>query len=386
VSAPLDGITVLSIEQAVAAPFATRQLADLGARVIKIERPGEGDFARGYDTAVHGESSYFVWLNRGKESVELDLKSPDGQAAVEALLGRADVFVQNLAPGAAARLGWGTETLRERHPSLITCAISGYGTGSSWSSRKAYDLLIQCETGLVSLTGTPEETARVGVSIADIATGMYAYSGILAALYTRTTTGRAHAVEVSLFDALTEWMSQPAYYTRYGGAPPRRLGVRHATIAPYGAYTARDGREVLLTVQSEREWVLLCEEILDMPGLAIDGRFTSSARRVARRDELDRIIARQLGDIDSADLVDKLERAGIAYARINDVPAFLTHPVLSERERWQPIGTPVGRVEAFLPPVQLDGVVPRMGDIPRLGQHTQSVLDELDLAQTRGRA
>ena len=264
---PLAGITVVSLEQAVAAPYATRQLADLGARVIKVERPGEGDFARRYDTTVHGLSSYFVWLNRSKESLTLDLKSPRGREILHGLLDGADVFVQNLAPGAADRLGLGTAALTEHRPRLIPCTISGYGTSGPWADRKSYDLLVQCQTGLVSLTGDAGSTARVGISVADIAAGMYAYSGILTALFTRATTGEAHPVEVSLFEALAEWMGQPAYYTEYGGTQPERLGTQHPTLAPYGAFPAADGRQVLLSIQNEREWAALCARLLGRPEL-----------------------------------------------------------------------------------------------------------------------
>src|SRR5919108_2166717 len=304
---PLSGVTVVSLEQAVAAPFATRQLADLGARVIKVERPGGGDFARRYDTAVHGQSSYFVWLNRSKESLTLDLKSARGREVVAQLLATADVFVQNLAPGAAARLGLDAESLAQRYPSLIPCTISGYGTSGPWADRKAYDLLVQCQTGLVSLTGTEHGTARVGVSVADIAAGMYAYSGILTSLYVRATTGVARAVEVSLFEALAEWMGQPAYYTQYGGTQPPRIGPQHATIAPYGAYTAADGKDVLFSIQNEHEWVALCEQFLERPELVADPRFATSADRVAHRAELNEIVSERFRRSDSRKVMQLLD-------------------------------------------------------------------------------
>lgn len=375
---PLAGITVVSVEQAVAAPYATRQLADLGARVIKVERPGGGDFARRYDTTVHGESSYFVWLNRSKESVTLDLKSDRGRQVLEQLLGGADVFVQNLAPGAAARMGLGADALAERFPSLIRCSVSGYGTSGPWAGRKAYDLLVQCQTGLVSLTGTAEETARAGISIADIAAGMYAYSGILTALFTRATTGVARAVEVSLFEALAEWMGQPAYYTRHGGTQPPRVGTQHATIAPYGAYTAADGKDVLFSIQNEREWAALCEQFLRRPGLVDDPRFATGSDRVAHRDELNAIVAERFGELDSGEVMKLLDDAGIANAGVNDVQEFLDHPVLSARNRWRDVRIPGGAVvPALLPPADLTGTAPRMDAVPAAGEHTERVLTEL---------
>ncbi|MFF3872203.1 CaiB/BaiF CoA transferase family protein [Streptomyces sp. NPDC001978] len=374
---PLSGVTVVSVEQAVAAPFATRQLADLGARVIKVERPGEGDFARRYDTTVHGESSYFVWLNRSKESLTLDLKTPRGREILEELLALADVFVQNLAPGAASRLGLDSGALAERHASLISCTVSGYGTTGPWAERKAYDLLVQCQTGLVSLTGTGEETARVGISVADIAAGMYAYSGILTALYVRATTGAARAVEVSLFEALAEWMSQPAYYTRYGGSQPPRIGTQHATIAPYGAYAAADGKQVLFSIQNQREWAALCERFLQRPELVDDPRFATGPDRVTHRDELNAIIAEHFRRSDAAEIMRQLTETGIANAGVNDVEDFLAHPVLTKRGRWEEVGIPNGVVRSLRPPVDLAGVRPRMEPVPAVGEHTESILAEL---------
>ncbi|MGC3002104.1 CaiB/BaiF CoA transferase family protein [Streptomyces sp. G35A] len=374
---PLSGVTVISLEQAVAAPYATRQLADLGARVIKVERPGEGDFARRYDTTVHGHSSYFVWLNRSKESLTLDLKDTRGRAVLHQLLDGADVFVQNLAPGAAGRLGLGTEELTRRHPRLIPCTVSGYGTTGPWADRKAYDLLMQCQTGLVSLTGTPEVTARTGISVADIAAGMYAYSGVLTALYTRATTGTAHPVEVSLFEALAEWMGQPAYYTRYGGSQPPRLGTQHATIAPYGTYPAADGREVLFSVQNEREWAALCARFLGRPELTADPRFATGSDRVANREELNEIIAERFARSGAEELLGDLEAIGIACAGVNDIAAFLDHPVLAARGRWREVAVPGATVEALLPPADLGGLPARMDPVPAVGEHTEAILAEL---------
>ncbi|MEU0284114.1 CaiB/BaiF CoA-transferase family protein [Streptomyces sp. NPDC006147] len=374
---PLSGVTVVSVEQAVAAPYATRQLADLGARVIKVERPGEGDFARRYDTTVHGNSSYFVWINRSKESLTLDLKDPRGRDILHELLGDADVFVQNLAPGAAGRLGLGTEELARRHPRLIPCTISGWGTSGPWADRKAYDLLVQCQTGLVSLTGTPEETARTGISVADIAAGMYAYSGVLTALYTRATTGEVHPVEVSLFEALAEWMGQPAYYTRHGGGQPSRLGTQHATIAPYGTFRAADGHEVLFSVQNEREWAALCREFLGRPELTDDPRFATGSARVAHRAEVNAIVAERCARDDAEDLLETLEATGIACAGVNDVAAFLDHPVLAARGRWREVDVPGGTVEALLPPADLAGLPARMDPVPAVGEHTEPILREL---------
>ena len=373
---PLEGITVVSLEQAVAAPFATRQLADLGARVIKVERPG-GDFARDYDQAVHGQASYFVWLNRGKESIELDVKSDDGARIMAALLDRADVFVQNLAPGAAARLGLGAETLRQRHPRLITCAVSGYGPDGPYRSKKAYDLLVQCEAGLLSVTGTPDEPAKAGISVADIAAGMYAYSGILAALYERERTGEGTSLDVAMLDALGEWMSQPFYYSVYGGHPARRTGARHASIAPYGPYAAGRGEQVFLGLQNEREWAVLCEKILDRPDLVADDRFGTNTSRVAHDAELTRIIEDAVQDIPADQLIAWLDEAGIASARLRTPEQFAAHPQLRARHRWRDVDSPGGRIRALLPPVSVAGREPAMGAVPALGQHTAAIRAEL---------
>jgi formyl-CoA transferase len=376
---PLEGITVVSLEQAVAAPFATRQLADLGARVIKVERPGVGDFARGYDETVHGDSSYFVWLNRGKESVTLDLKSADGRAVLGQLVDRADVLVQNLGPGAAGRLGVDAATLAQTHPGVIPCTISGWGTTGPWAHRKAYDLLVQCETGLLSVTGTDEEMVKVGISVADIAAGMYAYSGVLTALLRRATTGAVSAVEVSLFEALAEWMGSPAYYTCYGGHQPARVGAQHATIAPYGPYATADGT-TMLAVQNDREWRALCAVVLDDATLATDPRFATNAARVAHRGELNNLIAARLVATETEAVNKLLDEAGVANASINQIEDFLRHPVLAERDRWRPVEAPGGTITALRPPADLAGTEPVMGAVPALGQHTEAILTELGWA------
>jgi len=373
---PLSGVTVVSLEQAVAAPFATRQLADLGARVIKIERPGDGDFARRYDETVHGNSSYFVWLNRSKESITLDVKSAAGRAILGELLQRADVFVQNVGPGAAGRLGTDPQTLASRYPALISCTVTGWGTDGPWAGRKAYDLLVQCETGLVSVTGTPELAAKAGISIADIAAGMYAYSGVLTALLRRALTGEVSPVEVSLFEALAEWMGAPANYTRYGGRQPARMGVEHATIAPYGPFPTADGT-VLLAVQNDREWVALCKVLLGEPELASDPRFAVNSARVAHRSAVNALVGKPLAELTADAVIALLDKAGIAVARINQVEDFLTHPVLAERNRWRTVGVPGGTVDALLPPVDLGGVEPVMGAVPAVGEKTDEILREL---------
>ncbi|GII23303.1 CaiB/BaiF CoA transferase family protein [Planosporangium mesophilum] len=374
---PLDGITVVSLEQAVAAPFATRQLADLGARVIKVERPGGGDFARRYDETVHGQASYFVWLNRSKESVTLDVKSPAGREIVAELLAGADVFVQNLAPGAARRLGLDAPTLNERYPRLVVCDISGYGNEGPWSDRKAYDLLVQCEAGLLSVTGLPDEMVKVGISVADISAGMYAYSGILTALYTRATTGRAPAVEISLFESLAEWMSQPAYYTAHGGVQPPRLGAQHATIAPYGPFTAADGAVVLLAIQNEREWRSLCASFLGDARIATDPRFATGSARVSNRAALNAIVAERFTELTGEQAHALLDAAGVANARVRSIPEFVDHPVLAGRDRWRPVTIPGATVPALLPPATLSGVDPRMDPVPAAGEHTDAILAEL---------
>ena len=380
---PLDGITVVALEQAVAAPFASRQLADLGARVIKIERPRVGDFARHYDETVSGLSSHFVWLNRSKESLTLDLKQPVGVEILRALLAQADVFIQNLAPGAVERLGFGAERLRAEHPRLIFCGVSGYGTSGPYRDKKAYDLLAQCEVGLLSITGSPDAPAKVGISVADIAAGVYAFSGILTALYQRERTGQGCALDVSLFDALGEWMGYPAYFTAYGGEPPPRAGASHATIAPYGPFTAGDGRQINLSVQNEREWRAFCVGVLELPGLADDARFASNSQRVANRAALDEQIAAVFGSLTSEALVERLDRAQIANAHMNDLRDFWNHPQLEARDRWRQVDSPVGPLQALLPPVNLEGVEPRMDAIPAVGQHTDAILSALGYDETR---
>jgi len=374
---PLEGVTVVSIEQAVSAPFATRQLADLGARVIKIERPDGGDFARSYDLTVMGLSSYFVWLNRSKQSLTLDLKQPEALTVLDRLVERADVFVQNLGPGAVDRLGLGLLDLRARHPRLITCAISGYGSLGPYAGKKAYDMLIQAEVGLVSITGTPEAPSRAGISVADIAAGMYAYSGILTALLSRATTGLGTAIEVSLFDALAEWMGAPAYYTAYGGVEPTRSGASHATIAPYELFVSEDEEEIYLAIQNDREWGRFCEQVLERSDLTQDPRFVSNAMRVLHRPVLHALIAESFAGMAAAVIIARLDGAGIASARRNSVDGFLLHPQLVERDRWHTIDSPAGRVRALMPPVQMDGVEPAFGPVPALGQHTDQILGEL---------
>jgi crotonobetainyl-CoA:carnitine CoA-transferase CaiB-like acyl-CoA transferase len=374
---PLDGVIVVSIEQAVAAPFATRQLADLGARVIKIERPDGGDFARSYDHSVNGLSSYFVWLNRSKQSLVLDLKQTSARAALARLLERADVFVQNLAPGAAERLGAGASDLRERHPRLIVCAITGYGSSGPFARKKAYDMLVQAETGVTSITGTPDTPSRVGISVADIAAGMYAYSGILTALLAREKSGEGAAIDVSLFDALGEWMGAPMYYTAYGGSEPPRSGAAHATIAPYELFVGSDGTEIYLAIQNAREWTRFCEEVLGRAELAADPRFATNALRVSNRAVLRGIIENLFVELAADDILDRLERAGIACARRNSVSGFVAHPQLAERDCWRMIESPAGPLRALRPPVRVDGVDPAMGAVPSLGQHTRQILEEL---------
>ena len=374
---PLDGVTVVTIEQAVAVPFATRQLADLGARVVKVERPGVGDFARGYDSATNGLSSNFAWLNRSKESLTLDLKRPEATEILTRLLGTADVFAQNLAPGAAKRLGLGAEPLRAAHPRLIVCGVSGYGSTGPYRDRKAYDLLVQAESGLLSITGTEAERVKVPISVADIAAGMYAYSGVLTALFMRERTGAGTAIEVSMLEALGEWMGYPMYYTSDGVRAFPRSGARHAAIAPYGPFSGADGEVVFLGVQSEREWKVFCDVVLSKPALAGDARFDANAKRVANLDALYQEIAGVFEGLSSDAIVALLEKAGIAYARLNSVQQFAAHPQLRARDRWAEVGSPVGPLPAMLPPVTMTGVSPRMDAIPDVGQHTDSILDEL---------
>jgi itaconate CoA-transferase len=374
---PLEGITVVSLEQAVAAPFATRQLADLGARVIKVERPQAGDFARGYDRTVKGLSSHFVWLNRSKESLTLDLKQDGAKEVLARLIERSDVFVQNLAPGATGRLGFGAESLRERHPALVVCDVSGYGSSGPFRDKKAYDLLVQCEAGLVSITGTPETPSKVGVSIADIACGMYAYSGILTALLRRERTGEGAAIEVSLFEALAEWMGFPAYYAMYGGKEPPRTGASHAAIAPYGPFECGDGEVIFLGIQNEREWERFCEVVLERSALAQDERFASNSERVENRDDLHQNIEAILRTFSSREVLERLEEAKIANARMRTVRGLLEHPQLESRDRWREVRSPVGPLRTLLPPATIDGIEPVMAPIPSVSEHTEKILAEL---------
>ena len=374
---PLDGLLVVSVEQAIAAPFASRQLADLGARVIKIERPGVGDFARAYDHTVRGLASHFVWTNRSKESLTLDLKRPEALDVLRRLASRADVFLHNLAPGAMGRLGFGAAMLREEHPRLVVCEISGYGTSGPYRDKKAYDLLVQSEAGLVSITGTPETPSKVGISIADIAAGMYAFSSILAALVRRAKTGTGALLDISMLDALSEWMGYPAYYAGYGGTPLPRTGARHAAIAPYGPYVAGDGHVVYLGLQNEREWARFCADVLDRPALVSDPRFSSNALRVEHHDELEKIIVQAFVGKTAQQVVDRLESAQIANARMRTVDEFLEHPQLAARGKWQQVDSPVGPLRALVPPYGFDDVEPKMGRIPALGEHTGKILGEL---------
>ena len=374
---PLEGITVVSLEQAVAAPFATRQLADLGARVVKVERPGRGDFARSYDAKVKGLSSHFVWLNRSKESLALDLKADGAREVLKRLLERADVFVQNLAPGAAGRLGFGADGLRERHPRLIVCGVSGYGASGPYRDKKAYDLLVQCEAGLVSVTGTPETPSKAGIAVADIAAGMHAYSAILAALFRRERTGEGAAIEVSLFEALAEWMGFPAYFALYGEKEPPRSGARHASIAPYGPFDCGDGETVFFGIQNEREWERFCDAVLERPEVAKDKRFEDNSRRVENREALEAEISGVLGRLSSAQVEERLEGASIANARMRSVQGFLDHPQLQARDRWREVDSPAGPLSALLPPATISGAQPVMAPIPAVGEHTDRILREL---------
>ena len=374
---PLDGVTVVALEQAVAAPFATRQLADLGARVVKVERPVVGDFARGYDATVRGLSSHFVWLNRSKESLTLDLKRPEARGVVAKLIDGADVFVQNLAPGAADRLGLDAGTLRARRPRLVVCNVSGYGATGPYRDKKAYDLLVQAEAGLVSITGTPDQVVKSSISVADIAAGMYAWSGVLTALFRRERSGEGATIEVSMLEALGEWMGFPLYYTLYGGAPPARSGARHAAIAPYGPFEGADGETVFLGLQNEREWVRFCAEVLERPALAADPRFDANARRVANRDALEAAIREVFANLTAAEIVARLDAARIANGRMNSVAQLAEHPQLRARGRWREVPSSAGPLRAALPPAILDGSEPRMDAVPEVGEHTEAILAEL---------
>ncbi|WP_031467731.1 CaiB/BaiF CoA transferase family protein [Sciscionella sediminilitoris] len=375
----LDGICVVALEQAVAAPFASRQLADLGARVIKVERPDTGDFARAYDTTVHGQSSHFVWLNGGKESICLDLKDAGERAVLDALLDRADVFLANLAPGALDRLGLGAQTLRERYPRLVGCTISGYGQDGPYRAKKAYDLLVQCEAGLLSITGSEDSPAKAGIAVADIAAGMYAYSGGLAALFRRERTGRGEVFEVAMLDALAEWMGFPHLFAGYGGSPPPRNGARHASISPYGPYRVGDGGTVFIGVQNQREWRLLCERVLGDPGLAEDPRFAANTDRVRADAELTEVLEAALAGLDTGRVVALLDEVGIANALMRDLASFAAHPQLSARSRWASLSTPHGAVDIVRPP----GTGPdwQPGAVPELDAHGAAIRAELGLSR-----
>lgn len=377
---PLDGITVVSLEHAVAAPFATRQLADLGARVIKIERPGTGDFARHYDARVRGLASHFVWINRSKESLTLDVKHPAAGTILKRLLGRADVLVQNLAPGAAGRLGLSRDALRADNPRLIVCNISGYGEDGPDRDRKAYDLMIQSEAGLLSVTGTPDEPSKVGISIADIAAGMYAYTNILAALIQRGRTGEGSSIDVSMLEATVEWMGYPLYYAYDGAPPPPRTAGSHATIYPYGPFAAGDGGVVMLGLQNDREWRVFCEKVLEDPALADDARFATNALRSEHRATLSGIVASKFAAVAAGEVVARLDAAGVANARVNAMADVWSHRQLRARNRWVDVDSPAGPLPASLPPGRSDAFAPRMDPIPDLGEHSRAILAELGFA------
>ncbi len=374
---PLEGVTVVALEQVIAGPFCTRQLAELGARVIKIERPAVGDQSRSMDRTVRGLSSHFVWTNRSKESLALDVKHPQAKAILEKLLARADVFVQNLAPGAAERLGLGAAELRARHPRLVWCGISGYGPAGPYADKRAYDLLVQCEAGLLSVTGTPEAPAKAGIPVADIAAGMYAMSAILAALLRRSRDGAGATLDITMFESLGEWMGFPAYFTAYGGTPPPRSGAYHATIVPYGPFAAGDGKTVFLSIQNEREFARFCDRVLGNAALAKDARFASSPARVANRDAMHAEIACVFAKLTADQVVARLEAAGIANARLNTMQEFWDHPQLAARDRWREVGTEAGAVRAAKVPLNLSEFEPRMDDVPALGAHSRQLLQEL---------
>jgi len=374
---PLDGITVVTLEHAIAAPFCTRQLADLGARVIKVERPGSGDFARSYDERVKGQASHFVWSNRSKESLTLDVKHAEAQQVLAQLLAQADVLVQNLAPGAAARLGLSFEALHAQHPRLIVCDISGYGDDGPYRDKKAYDLLIQSESGFLSITGSPDAPAKAGCSIADIAAGMYAYSAILAALLQRGRTGQGSRIDVSMLESMVEWMSYPLYYAFDGATPPPRAGAAHATIYPYGPFAAGDGKTVMLGLQNEREWAAFCKRVLLQPELVTDERFATNSRRVANQDALRERIAQVFTGLSAEQVIARLDEAQIANARMNEMHEVWQHPQLIARRRWTEVATPNGPIPALLPPGTTTAYEPRMEAVPALGQHTEAILAEL---------
>jgi itaconate CoA-transferase len=377
---PLEGVTVVALEQVIAGPFCTRQLAELGARVIKIERPQGGDAARGYDRTVRGESSHFVWVNRSKESFALDVKQTEAKPILEKLIARADVFLQNLAPGAVERLGLGAGALRAKHPRLICCGISGYGPAGPYASKKAYDLLVQCETGLLSVTGTEAASAKAGIPVADIAAGMYALSSILAALLRRATSGEGATLDITMFEALGEWMGFPAYFAHYGGTPPPRRGAYHATIVPYGPFRTGDGGTVFLSVQNDREFARFCERVLGEPALARDSRFATGPARYANRDATHAEIERVFSVLTSTEVIARLEQADIANARLNDMAEFWAHPQLTARARWTRVDSPGGAIDALKPPFNLSDFEPRMDAVPALGAHSAAILAELGYA------
>ena len=379
---PLTGLRVIALEQAVSAPFCSRQLADMGADVIKIERPDGGDFARSYDGALNGLSAYFAWLNRGKRSLVLDVKSEAGRAVMEKLLASADVFIHNLAPGAIERLGWGYEMIKEKFPRLIWVGISGYGPDGPYRDKKAYDMLIQAEAGVVGLTGTPESAAKVGISIADIAAGLYGYASILTALLNRERTGGGERIDISMFECLTEWMMPPINVYMGTGKAPLRTGLRHNMIVPYGAYRCSDGG-VMFSIQNKREWKQFCELVLQQPRLANDPRFKTNALRLENRIELEKIIEGKLGQFSTSVIIEQLEKAGIANATVNEVPGVIEHPQLSARGRWTEVESPVGPVRTLIPPHNLAGISPQMNKIPALGEHTKEVLEEMGEAESR---
>jgi crotonobetainyl-CoA:carnitine CoA-transferase CaiB-like acyl-CoA transferase len=380
---PLEGVTVVALEQVIAGPFCTRQLAELGARVIKIERPGGGDAARGYDQTVHGQSSHFIWVNRSKESIALDVKHPEAKSILEKLVAQADVFVQNLAPGAAERLGLGAAELRAKHPRLVWCGISGYGPAGPYASKKAYDLLVQCEAGLLSVTGSEDAPAKAGIPVADIAAGMYALSSILAALLRRASTGEGATLDITMFEALGEWMGFPAYFAHYGGSAPPRRGAYHATIVPYGPFKAGDGGAVFLSIQNDREFARFCEVVLQNPALAVDPRFATGPARAANRDATQAEIDRVFATLGAAQLIERLEKAGIANARLNDMAEFWAHPQLAARDRWVRVGSPGGDIDALKPPLNLSDFEPRMDAVPALGEHSRKILSELGYARDK---
>lgn len=377
---PLDGITVVALEQVIAGPFATRQLAELGARVIKIERPDGGDSARAYDRTVKGTSSHFAWVNRSKESLTLNIKHPGAQEILARLIARADVFLHNLAPGAVERLGLGAQELRKKHPRLIWCGISGYGPSGPYAAKKAYDLLVQCEAGLLSVTGTPEAPAKAGIPAADIAAGMYAFTSVLAALLRRERSGEGATIDVTMLEALGEWMGFPAYFTAYGGSAPPRSGAHHATIVPYGPFKAGDGGIVFLAVQNEREFAQFCEVVLKKESLKSDPRFSSSPSRLKNREAMHAEIDKVFSQLKTAEVIERLEAADIANARLNDMEQFWRHPQLQARGRWAKVGSPGGEVDMLKPPFNLSGFEPRMDAIPALGEHGRKILLELGYA------